>query len=661
MYSKDYYDSIDYKPEKIGIEIFQKMSQYMPYMVFITRAADFKLLYANRKVSEFLGFNLDDLHNMDGRIGDMMAEEDIDLLLDTAQKMQYINDDQAIKIRVKLKGKEGQIVHLETSISVFKRDENNAPSEYFCVSEDVTEKVLLEARTKELEIITQSAEATFRYGAWEWFPHDDRVIWSKGIYDIFEKTPGDTHFSIDRYLEMIHPDDLDKFNATVDEAVRTAAPFSVEYRIISSRNQIFYLMEQGKPVLNERGGIEKFIGTIRDNSDYWETLNNLRKYEATLHEAEKQMNLGTWEWNIPEGLVKWSEGFWDILEYPMSMRSSGWIPVQRYFQHVPQADETYSRNKLSTITIEQGATLEPIEVTLTTYKGNTVHALTHTRIIEWQEGKPILAVGSTADVTQMKTIQKNLEAKVAELAKAYDEVEQFSYVASHDLQEPLRKISAFSQRLRDKCGTEIQEDCAMYIGRIIDGTNRMRLLIENLLLLSRTKRNTEYLKHTDLNEVLSEVMVDLENQITAKSAKVQLPILPVIEAIPTQMHQLFLNLFTNSLKFTRKNADAVIDITCTHLKDKQKHEYNLDTQQDYIYIQFRDNGIGFDPAYADSIFSPFQRLHGRSEYEGTGIGLAICKKVVLNHGGIIWAESSPGNGATFHIVLAIRQPGVLPQ
>jgi hypothetical protein len=143
--------------------------------------------------------------------------------------------------------------------------------------------------------------------------------------------------------------------------------------------------------------------------------------------------------------------------------------------------------------------------------------------------------------------------------------------------------------------------------------------------------------------------------MAAKSAVIRYPKLPVMDAIPTQMHQLFLNLLTNSLKFTRPSVDAVIDITYTHLNDKQKNEYNLDTQQDYIYIQLRDNGIGFDPVYADTIFSPFKRLHGRSEYEGTGIGLAICKKVVHNHGGIIWADSRPGEGSVFHIVLAERQ------
>ncbi len=188
--------------------------------------------------------------------------------------------------------------------------------------------------------------------------------------------------------------------------------------------------------------------------------------------------------------------------------------------------------------------------------------------------------------------------------------------------------------------------------RIIDGANRMRLLIENLLTLSRTTRNAEHFKSTDLNEVLAEVTGDLENKMIARSAIIQFPKMPEIHAIPTQMHQLFLNLLNNSLKFTQPDKKPEIHITWNELNEKQKHEYNLNTQQEYIYIQLRDNGIGFDPSFAEAIFSPFKRLHGRSEFEGTGIGLAICKKVVQNHGGAIWAESDPGNGSVFHIILA---------
>jgi signal transduction histidine kinase len=260
---------------------------------------------------------------------------------------------------------------------------------------------------------------------------------------------------------------------------------------------------------------------------------------------------------------------------------------------------------------------------------------------------------------EMENVQKKLEAKVAELAKAYEEVEQFSYVASHDLQEPLRKISAFGRRLKDKCGTILQPDCALYLDRMLDGAGRMQTLIENLLTLSQTKRKTDYFRSTDLNEIMAEVITDLEDAITEKVAVINHSPLRVIDAIPTQMHQLLLNILSNSLKFAKADINAVIHVSSEFLTGLQKNEYDLDLHQEYVHLLLEDNGIGFEMEFADAIFMPFKRLHGRSEYQGTGIGLAICKKVVQNHKGLIWAVSSPGNGAALHIVLPLVNPDII--
>lgn len=657
MYSKDYYETAEYNPELIGMNIFQKMSQFMPYMVFITRAPDFKLLYANRKVSEFLSLNLDELRQMDGRILNMMHPEDIRILLETGQKIQFIGDAEALRVVVRLNTKDGKVVHLETAVSVYKRNADGSPAEFFCISQDVTERVELEMRAHQLELITSAAEEAFRYGAWEWFPGEDRVIWSGGIYDIFEQQEENQNFTVEKYISMIHPEDISHFNAVVEHAYANAVGFTLEYRIILPNGNICYLQELGKPVLDEKGSLVKFIGTIRDISDYWETLNSLKKYEVTLQQAEKNLQLGTWEWDISKKMVKWSDGFWQILDYPAELRNYNWQPIEKYFRHLtPEMREAVSNRVEFYDNYDGSQPLEPQEATLITYTGKPVHIITYTRVLEWKDGKPVVAVGSTVDITQMKEIQKNLESKVMELGKAYDEMEQFSYVASHDLQEPLRKISAFSERLKTKCGEGLDADCALYLDRILDGTNRMRVLIENLLTLSRTKRNTDFFKSTDLNEILEEVLSDLENKIVAESAEVHHTQLPVIEAIPTQMHQLLLNLISNSLKFTQKDINPVIHINSERLSQQQKDEYNLDTRLDYILIHVQDNGIGFESGYAETIFAPFKRLHGRSEYEGTGIGLAICKKVAKNHSGAIWATSTPGNGAAFHVVLAVNQP-----
>jgi light-regulated signal transduction histidine kinase (bacteriophytochrome) len=194
---------------------------------------------------------------------------------------------------------------------------------------------------------------------------------------------------------------------------------------------------------------------------------------------------------------------------------------------------------------------------------------------------------------------------------------------------------------------------------MLDGAGRMQTLIENLLTLSQTKHKTDYFRSTDLNEIIAEVITDLEDAITEKVAVINHSLLPVIDAIPTQMHQLLLNILSNSLKFAKADTNAVIYVSSELLTGLQKNEYGLDLHQEYVHLLLEDNGIGFEMEFADAIFMPFKRLHGRSEYQGTGIGLAICKKVVQNHKGLIWAVSSPGDGAALHIVLPLVNPDII--
>lgn len=657
MFSKDYYVSSEYKSEVIGIEIFKKVSQFMPLMVFVTKASDFSLLYANRKVSEFLGLELSDLHKIEGRILSMVYEPDIEELWKLAQEIHTIKSDQALKLKVRMKAKNGSLITLETSVSAFQTNEKGEPTELFFISEDVTEKEKLEQRADELEEITRTAEETFRYGAWEWFPESNEVVWSKGIYDIFEKN-SEAPFPTADYVRMIHPEDLPQFSKIIAESVQYKTSYAMEYRIITGDHSVFYLREQGKPVFAQDGNLLKFIGTIRDVSDYWETLYNLNKYEITLQQAELQMKMGTWEWRLSDDMAKWSDGFWNLLEYDDHEKENNWVPASNYLKHFPPPtpiNRIADMKQAIYAAVADGSNINPTESTLITCKGKVIHVVSHFRVLEYENDLPSLIVGSTADVTLMKNIQKNLESKVEELAKAYKEMEEFAYVASHDLQEPLRKVSTFGERLLARCGKDLHEDCRMYLDRMLDGTTRMRTLIDNLLMLSRTKRQADFFTRIDLKDTMGEVENMLESKIAEHNARLIYRDLPVIEGIPTQMGQLFMNLLSNSLKFVKTDVPPEITINTKVLTSTEKHELNLDTHQEFVYLQVQDNGIGFEQTFADTIFAPFKRLHGRSEYEGTGIGLAICKKVVQNHNGRIWATSALGQGACFHIILPCKQ------
>ena len=258
-------------------------------------------------------------------------------------------------------------------------------------------------------------------------------------------------------------------------------------------------------------------------------------------------------------------------------------------------------------------------------------------------------------VLEKEKFQKILENKVRELDRSNKELEEFAYIASHDLQEPLRKITSFSERLKEKLPSNLEPDVQLYLNRMLAATDNMRTLIDNLLEFSRTSRISEPFVGTDLNNIISEVRADLELKIEETSTKIESDTLPVIDAIPMQMRQLFTNLFTNAIKFKGEGATPEIQIKASVLSDEEKDSSHLRQNTNYYKIIVKDYGIGFDQEFSMKIFQIFQRLHGKAEYPGSGIGLAICKKIVENHSGRIFAQSEPGKGAEFIIILPESQ------
>ena len=247
-----------------------------------------------------------------------------------------------------------------------------------------------------------------------------------------------------------------------------------------------------------------------------------------------------------------------------------------------------------------------------------------------------------------------LEESVHRISRSNEELEQFAYVASHDLQEPLRKLIAFSDMIKEKHSNELSEAAADYFNRIIKSAGRMQVLIQDLLNFSRVSKNLEDTEEINLYNIIYEVLDDLNAVIRAKESKITLKIQKelYIEGIAFQMRQLFQNLISNAVKFSKEGQAPQIKIFSRKVSSSFiESELAVVTADKYIEIAIKDNGIGFDEKYLSKIFTIFQRIHGRNEYSGTGIGLALCKKITENHKGVLLAESSPGKGATFSIYL----------
>jgi PAS domain S-box-containing protein len=281
-----------------------------------------------------------------------------------------------------------------------------------------------------------------------------------------------------------------------------------------------------------------------------------------------------------------------------------------------------------------------------------------------ENGKTVGAVAMFKDITERRVGEDKLAHKAAELARSNAELEQFAFVASHDLQEPLRKIQAFGDRLKVKCDAAQLAEGRDYLDRMQSAAARMQTLINDLLAFSRIIRSSQPFTKVDLDAITREVLGDLEHRIEKTKAQVEVGKLPTIEADPLQMRQLLQNLIGNALKFQAPGAVPTVKIDAQLVTREQIREEAVfknppptaDPSDKFCVLTVQDNGIGFDEQYLEKIFAVFQRLHGRGEYEGTGVGLAVCRRIADRHGGLITAQSKPGEGATFVVILPLRQP-----
>ena len=262
--------------------------------------------------------------------------------------------------------------------------------------------------------------------------------------------------------------------------------------------------------------------------------------------------------------------------------------------------------------------------------------------------------GTCTDIDERKRTEDQLRSSTVMLVQSNRELEEFATVASHDLQEPLRKIRSFVGCLRDEQSDTLNSDGRDYLDRIQNAATRMTTLVADLLEFSRISSKAKPFIPVDLNEVVLGVISDLEARFVQTGGRAEVSDLPTVASDPIQMRQLLQNLIGNALKFHRRDETPVVRVSAEIL-DEVDATGGTQKMGKTCRISVADNGIGFDEKYLDRVFTIFQRLHGRGDYEGTGIGLAICRKIVERHGGLITARSTPGRGSTFYFSLPLVQ------
>ncbi len=416
-----------------------------------------------------------------------------------------------------------------------------------------------------------------------------------------------------------------------------------------------------KPILDESGKVISILNMAIDVTASVVAKQKLMLAETKLRTAIEVANLGTWEWEPETNLITFN----DKLKEWLGINNGNNITAKKIFSLLPYSNTIASKIE-NALKYENGGILN-IEYTI--QQANTGE----TRVIQSsgktffdEQKKPFLMAGLAQDITMQKLTEtelaKKVDLKTEELNTVNNDLtllnanlEQFVYVASHDLQEPLRKINIFSDMLLKNVANDLNKEGKVYIEKIAKAAKRMSLLINDLLEFSRLSSRDKVFVATDLNKIIKDIVIDYELLISQKNATLSIDVLPVIEAIPLQMNQLFYNLIGNALKFSKNDIEPTIKITSAVLSPEEVTTYRLNPDYHYCSINVLDNGIGFNQKYAHQIFEIFQRLHGKQEFAGTGIGLALVKKIADNHNGMIVTSSNENEGALFKIILPVQR------
>ena len=497
------------------------------------------------------------------------------------------------------------------------------------------------------------------------------------------------------WKEGILPEDLSTGLVVYDEAFAARLDFEVEFRLKRHDGQYRWIVCNGIPRFSYDG---TFLGYIGSSIDIHERKNSRLELEKRVAERthelshkNKELEETTRELTVinnqlelrneelrqseerylrmtnevedyaiillsKEGYIEnWNKGAEKIKGYPAEEIIGKHFRL--FYIHTDQ-QQGLAERLIEEATQKGKSTYEGLRVRKdgSTFWGYTVITALHddkNDIIGFSKVTRDLTERKMAE-DQLKMYAEQLELKNRELETSNSELSSFSYVASHDLQEPLRKIQAFGNLIQARDAAHLSENSKDYFDRMVKAAIRMQNLIDSLLEFSRTTTARKNFESTDLNMLLDEVKKELAHRIDEKKAVIESAHLPTLTIIPFQFRQLLSNLISNSLKYSKAGITPVIEINAIYLKAAALNEKEALPGKNYFRFNVSDNGIGFEQEYAEKVFELFQRLHGRNEYTGSGIGLAICKKIVENHHGFMRAESELGKGATFYFFIPVK-------
>ncbi|MET0243029.1 MAG: PAS domain-containing protein [Flavitalea sp.] len=478
--------------------------------------------------------------------------------------------------------------------------------------------------------------------------------------------PTNVPFSYSSLRAAIHPDDRDYQEAEVIKAIQTGTNLDIEYRVVFPDESVRWVNIRGQVEYDDQKNPKRIIGisvdiTHQKNNEakMLESKENFRHLAEQLRLSKEAAELGTFDLNLLTGELHWD----DRCRILFGTTHSGPVTYEKDFVLGLHPEDRERILRVIDNTFNKSVSNGDYDVEYRTVG-------TSDGVIRWVRAKgkayfdstdrPVRFIGSVLDVTEktmaIQRIEALVEARTQELALVNDDLvktnmelkrsnanlEEFAHAASHDLKEPIRKIRVFTSQLKTQLGALLGENETHAFARIENATVRMGNLIDDLLLYSHVSQRSHEKENIDLNEKVRQALVDLDLNLEEKKAVVNVSPLPIVKGHRRQLQQLFQNLISNAVKYSKQNESPVIDIDSVDI-EKDGLKFHL--------IRVTDNGIGFEQQYEEKIFRMFSRLHGSDKYGGTGVGLSIVKKIVENHDGRISVTSEPGKGSRFEILL----------
>ncbi len=447
----------------------------------------------------------------------------------------------------------------------------------------------------------------------------------------------------DYWESNIHPDDREKIVDSCNESLKSEQlTWQEEYRFKNSNNEYLHVIDKAFFVRDNKGVVVRMVGAIQDITDKINAIEEIRRSNERFEKISEATNDAIWDFDLITNEVVYGASHFKLFGYKNFKEQDGFNTWKKRVH--PDDVEAVS------LVIEDRLGSRSSDYFNLNYRylksdGTYAYVIDRGSVLRNGNGEPVKLVGALQDITDrkkyedsLKELNENLKLQATELSRYNEELEQFAYVVSHDLQEPLRMISSFLTLLEKKYNDTLDADGKKYIHFAVDGAKRMRQIILDLLDFSRVGRSDEVLEELDLNMIMTNINVVFQQEIENKNAIINSQNLPKINSYKILIQQLFQNLIGNALKYQKEGKVPVININYENLKTHHK-------------FIIEDNGIGIKEDYFDKIFVIFQRLHGKNKFNGTGIGLALAKKIIENLEGEIWVESELDVGSKFFFTI----------